>query len=106
MYRKCTTEKAALQQRRFQHALLQAMQQLPYPEITVTALCSQTGLSRKTFYRLFENKDDVLNALIDQAEALKPTEDSELGVALAHAKDALSQRQVDNAIESLKGILG
>ena len=66
MYRKCTTEKASAQQRQFQHALLQSMLQIPYGEITVTGLCTQTGLSRKTFYRLFENKDDVLNALIDQ----------------------------------------
>ena len=65
MYRKCTTEKASAQQRQFQNALLQSMLQIPYGEITVTGLCTQTGLSRKTFYRLFENKDDVLNALID-----------------------------------------
>ena len=48
---------------------------------------------------------DELSALIDQAEALNPEDDSDLGVALSRAKDALSQRQVDNAIEALKAIL-
>lgn len=65
MYRKCTTEKAAAQQRRFQEALLASMKNQSYSEITVTDLCRQTGLSRKTFYRLYENKDDVICALLD-----------------------------------------
>lgn len=65
MYRKCTTQKAAQQQRQFQDALLWAMKNRSYAQITVTDLCRQTALSRKTFYRLFENKDDVLCALLD-----------------------------------------
>lgn len=65
MYRKCTTEKAAAQQRQFQDALLASMRNRGYSEITVTELCRQTGLSRKTFYRLYENKDDVLCAMLD-----------------------------------------
>ena len=65
MYRKCTTEKAAAQQRRFQEALLSSMISQSYSNVTVTDLCRQTGLSRKTFYRLYENKDDVLCAMLD-----------------------------------------
>lgn len=65
MYRKCTTEKAAAQQRRFQEALLSAIKKQSYSQVTVTDLCRLTGLSRKTFYRLYENKDDVLYAMLD-----------------------------------------
>lgn len=65
MYRKCTTEKAVAQQRQFQKALLSSMKNQSYSEITVTGLCRQTNLSRKTFYRLYENKDDVLCAMLD-----------------------------------------
>ena len=65
MYHICTTEKGAAQQHCFQKTLLSAMKQQNYEQITVTALCEQSGLSRKTFYRLFECKDDVLDALID-----------------------------------------
>ena len=42
------------------------MQDKPYSEITVSSLCEQTDLSRKTFYRLFESKQDVLDSLIDR----------------------------------------
>ena len=66
MYRRCTTEKAAMQQRRIEECLLAAMQEKPVAEISVSGLCEQTGLSRKTFYRLFESKQDVLHSLIDR----------------------------------------
>ena len=36
-----------------------------YKEITVTQLAQESGYSRKTFYRLFEDKDDVLTVLFD-----------------------------------------
>ena len=36
-----------------------------YADITITDLCNQTGLSRNIFYRLFDCKDDVLYAFID-----------------------------------------
>ena len=55
MYKRCTTEKAALQQRKLEECLLSVMQDKPYSEITVSSLCEQTDLSRKTFYRLFES---------------------------------------------------
>lgn len=65
MYRQCTTEKTAMQQKTFHEALYTAMQDRLYSHITITDLCNQTGLSRNIFYRLFDCKDDVLYALID-----------------------------------------
>lgn len=65
MYRHCTTEKTAAQQRLFERTLLEATKHQPYQDISVSQLCLLSGLSRKTFYRLFENKDDVLVALLD-----------------------------------------
>lgn len=65
MYKRCTTEKATLQQRQFEVCLLAAMQNKPYREINVSSLCEQAGLPRMTFYRLFDSKDDLLYALID-----------------------------------------
>ena len=67
MYKRCTTEKAALQQRRMEECLLSVMRDKPFAVISVSSLCEQTGLSRKTFYRLFESKQDVLDSLIDRA---------------------------------------
>lgn len=66
MYRRCTTEKAALQQRRLEECLLAMMQDKLLAEISVSAMCEETGLSRKTFYRLFDSKQDVLHALVDR----------------------------------------
>lgn len=45
--------------------LLQLMEQYPYPEITVKHIILEAAVSRKTFYRNFLSKDDVLNSCID-----------------------------------------
>lgn len=41
-------------------ALLLVMEQYDYKEITVTQITQEAQLSRKTFYRLFSDKDDIL----------------------------------------------
>ena len=46
-------------------ALLLLMKQYPYTEITVKQILLETDISRKTFYRNFLSKDDVLNSFID-----------------------------------------
>ena len=76
MYKLCTTEKSANQQRIFTHTLLRLMGEMSYSEISVTELCQRADLSRKTFYRLFGCKDDVLYALVDSyfhAYSAQPT---------------------------------
>lgn len=46
-------------------ALLAVMKQYDYKEITITQLAQEAKLSRKTFYRLFGDKDDVLSYLFE-----------------------------------------
>ena len=46
-------------------ALLTVMEQYDYKEITVTQITQEAQLSRKTFYRLFSNKDDILLLFFD-----------------------------------------
>lgn len=41
-------------------ALLTLMEQYDYKEITVTQITQEAQLSRKTFYRLFSEKDEIL----------------------------------------------
>lgn len=65
MYKRCVTEKGAVWQRTFEETLLNWMKDTPFDEISVRALCAETGISRKTFYRLFTSKEAVLCALID-----------------------------------------
>lgn len=47
------------------NALLVVMQQYDYKEITITQLAQEAKLSRKTFYRLFKDKEDVLSYLFE-----------------------------------------
>ena len=45
-------------------ALLKLMEQYPYEEISVKQIVLETDLVRKTFYRNFSSKDDVLRSHI------------------------------------------
>lgn len=46
-------------------SLLQLMKSYPYNEITVKQIILESQVARKTFYRNFHSKDDVLDAYID-----------------------------------------
>jgi len=67
MYLKCTSEKAAAQQAAFESALMTHMCTGRFEDISIADLCRQTGMSRKTFYRLYETKSDVIFAMLDHA---------------------------------------
>ena len=47
-------------------ALLALMKKYPYGEITVKQIILEARLARKTFYRNFSSKDDVLRSLIKE----------------------------------------
>ena len=65
MYKLCKTEQSAARQRRMELGLLEAMESRYYEEISVSDLCQQMGISRKSFYRYFSGKEGALHALID-----------------------------------------
>ena len=67
MYRHCASEKAAAQQRQFEAAFVELMGKQLFEEISISELCRMTGLSRKTFYRLYDTKADLVYASIDHA---------------------------------------
>ena len=48
-------------------ALLQIMKEKSYREITIKELTKRAGLDRKTFYRHFKNKDEILEMPIKTA---------------------------------------
>ncbi len=47
------------------HGLLKLMEIYSYAEITVTQISQEADLSRKTFYRLYKSKDEILLGYID-----------------------------------------
>jgi AcrR family transcriptional regulator len=65
VYKICHTEESSRRQRELESGLLEAMGKNPYGKITLTELCSQLDIPRKSFYRYFPTKDDCLLALID-----------------------------------------
>lgn len=65
MYKICHTEESSQRQRELEAGLLKAMVHQPYSKITLTDLCRQLEIPRKSFYRYFPTKDDCLLALVD-----------------------------------------
>ena len=47
-------------------ALLALMEEEPFQKITIKAVCAHAGVSRQTFYSLFENKEEVIERRLDQ----------------------------------------
>ena len=67
MYKVCKTEKSIERQKLFQTTLLSMMKKEKYQDITVTSLCREMEIPRKTFYRYYGALEDVLYAIIDEA---------------------------------------
>lgn len=65
MYKLCKTEQSAARQRQLEEGLLSAMKMKRYEEITISELCDQMDIPRKSFYRYFSSKDGALHALLD-----------------------------------------
>ncbi|MCR5391558.1 MAG: TetR/AcrR family transcriptional regulator [Lachnospiraceae bacterium] len=87
-------------------SLLKLMHEMPYDEITVKRIILDTDLVRKTFYRNFESKDDVLDSIINKAideyvGALENTSDDPLTVIFNFCrlkKDLFSILQKNNML--------
>lgn len=65
MYKLCHTEESSRRQRELEAGLLFALGRQPYSKITLTELCRELGIPRKTFYRYFPTREDCLLALLD-----------------------------------------
>lgn len=65
MYKLCKTELSAKRQRELELGLLKAMRTKAYEDISISELCDQMQIPRKSFYRYFSNKDGALMALLD-----------------------------------------
>lgn len=61
----CHTEYAAQKKAQIENGLLQLMMSGQYRDISVTDICRETGIPRRTFYHYFENKEEALDSTID-----------------------------------------
>lgn len=65
MYKLCKSEQSAARQKQLEQGLLKAMLTQQYEDISISDLCDQMQIPRKSFYRYFSNKDGALFALLD-----------------------------------------
>ncbi len=65
MYKLCKTEKTTKRQKEIELTLCSMMQKQDYKKITVSDLCKEMQMPRKSFYSYFGTKEDVLFALIE-----------------------------------------
>lgn len=66
MYTNHSTPMALENQYKFCTALFTLMAQKPFERITVTELCREAGFERMTFYRHFDDKNDIIQYYLDQ----------------------------------------
>ena len=64
MSRPSKTERGSQQQNQICASLIRLMETIPYGEITVSRICDQARIPRRTFYYYFDGKEDVLALLI------------------------------------------
>ncbi|MDO5039738.1 TetR/AcrR family transcriptional regulator [Clostridium sp.] len=65
MYKIQTNSLAIKSQNWIAKSLLKLMKYQPYKDITVTQICQEANLVRKTFYRNFDSKEDILHFIFD-----------------------------------------
>ena len=60
MYIKQKNKTAVRSQHMIADALFSLMRRKPFQQISVTEICREAGIGRKTFYRHFEMREDVI----------------------------------------------
>lgn len=65
MYHKQANKTAIQSQHMIIDALFNLMKRKPFQQITVTEICEEAAVGRKTFYRNFELREDVIDFWLD-----------------------------------------
>lgn len=65
MYYKHTNKSALRSQHMLSDALFNLMKQKPFHQISITEICENAAVGRKTFYRNFELKEDIIDFKLD-----------------------------------------
>ena len=65
MAKNCIIEKSVLRQRQIEDGFLELMQTNSYEDISITSLCRYLDLPYRTFFRYFEDKNDLLDSMLN-----------------------------------------
>ena len=93
MYHKQVNKTAVQSQHMIADALFSLMKRKPFQQITVTEICDEAAIGRKTFYRNFDMKEDVVDFKLDilcaqyKEELMGMTTDQQLRHHLEFTRD-------------------
>lgn len=91
-----TNKTACTSQRQIADATLALMSETPFSEISVSSVCKKAGISRATFYSLFQSKENVIVYLLMQDCCDTPKEESGDALrSLCQSYGAYVSRQMD-----------
>ena len=65
MYKECKSPRTRQRSQHMARTLIHMMQREHFSSITISALCAEAQVPRKSFYRYFETKEDVFHLLVD-----------------------------------------
>lgn len=86
MAKQVITDRAIRRQAELEESLLSLLRIRDYAQITVTDICRQANIPRRTFYHYFNSKDEILDSVIEKLMLscnLNTMFDFESGVAAA-----------------------
>ena len=65
MYKQPQTGRALRRQAELEESLLTLLRSQDYARVTVTDICRQANIPRRTFYHYFNSKDEILDAVVE-----------------------------------------
>ena len=65
MHKQCKTERSVNRQKTLESVFLELLLKKDFEDITVSEICEIAKIPRKAFYRYFDCKEGILNALIE-----------------------------------------
>lgn len=65
MYKNCKTKESAGRQKIIADTFLEMLKSQSYHDISISELCRQANVPRKTFYRYFDSKEDIFSYICD-----------------------------------------
>ena len=69
---KGTNKTALSSQQQIADAFLKLLHEHPYSAVSISAICKEAGISRQTFYSLFESKENIINYMLGQKHCFTP----------------------------------
>lgn len=87
-----SNQTALSSQKNISDAFVRLLRTEPYGKITISAVCREAGISRQTFYSLFESKENIVLYILDKKHSFNPEERcSCTGITLKSMSEAYSQ---------------